>query len=118
MSSLIIPSTLTQQEVAELKARRLACSYLVKGCQDAIFDFRTKAVGIPDAEQARAANRTIEILEEALGSWCETLSILRTALNRTSSHEAAGLQRPQSYPGVFMNESSGNVEGLSHTEMT
>jgi len=118
MSSLMIPSSLTHQEVAELKARRLACSYLVKGCQDAIFDFREKAAGMAGAEQARAAQRTIEILEDALGSWCETLSILYSALNPTSSQTAAGEQSLEAYPGVFMNESSRSMESLSNTEMT
>jgi len=118
MSSLTKPSALTRQEIAELKARRLACSYLVKGCQDAIFDFREKAAAMAGAEQARAAHRTIEILEEALSSWCETLSILRTALNSTSSQTAPGEQSLASYLGVFINESSRNVEDASNVGTT
>ncbi len=116
MSSLMIPSALTQQEIAELKARRLACSYLVKGCQDAIFDFRERAAGMAGAAQARSAHRAIEILEEALGSWCETLSILRSALNSTSSLGTAGEQSLEAYPGVFINDPSRELEGLSNAE--
>ncbi len=96
---------LTDQEVAELKARHLACSHLVKGCQDAIIRFRETAEG-QQGRQASTAHRAIEILEEALGSWCDTLSILRSARNRTSSRTAAYDQRLEVIPGVFKNESS------------
>ena len=99
-------STLTDQEVAELKARHLACSHLVKGCQDAIIRFRERTAEGEQGQQASSAHRAIEILEEVLGSWCDTLSILRSALNRTSSRTAAYDQRLEVIPGVFKNESS------------
>jgi len=99
-------SALTDQEVAELKAHHLACSHLVKGCQDAIIRFREKTAEVQQGQQASTAHRAIEILEEVLGSWCDTLSILRSALNRTSSRTAAFDERFELIPGVFKNESS------------
>jgi len=99
-------SALTKQEVAELKARHLACSHLVKGCQDAIISFRAKTASPSAGQEASAGYRAIEILEEVLGSWCDTLSILRSALNQTSSRKAASDRRFELIPGVLKNESS------------
>jgi len=85
MSPLTFPTALTDQETAELKAHHLACSHLVRGCQEAIFQFRTQAA-TGDDDSLRLAQRTIEILEGVLESWCETLTVVRSALGRESSH--------------------------------
>ncbi len=99
-------SALTDQEVAELKAHHLACSHLVKGCQDAIITFRKKTANESQVQHASTAYRAIEILEEVLGSWCDTLSILRSAVSPTSPRDAAYDQRLELIAGVFKNESS------------
>jgi len=99
-------SALTDQEVAELKAHHLACSHLVKGCQDAIITFRKKTANESRAQHASTAYRAVEILEEVLGSWCDTLSILRSALSPTSPRDAAYDHRLELIAGVFENESS------------
>jgi len=97
-------SALTDQEVAELKARHLACSHLVKGCQDAIIRVRQKTSELAHDQQVSTALRAIEILEDALASWCDTLSILRSSLNRASTRRAGYRQRFEHLPGVFGNE--------------
>jgi hypothetical protein len=96
-------SALTDQEIAELKAQHLACSHLVKGCQDAIIRFREKTAEQGQDLQAGATYRTIEILEEVLASWCDTLSILRSALNQTSSRNAGHYRMPRLIPNVSEN---------------
>src|SRR6266511_91311 len=96
-------SALTDREIAELKAHHLACSHLAKGCQDAIIRFREKAAEAGQDQQAGTAYRTIEILEEVLASWCDTLSILRSALNQTSSRNARPYRMPRLIPDVSKN---------------
>lgn len=83
MPKSIVTSALTDLEISELKAHHLACSHLVRGCQDAIFRFRGSAAGDADAE--RVAHRTVEILEDIVASWCETVSMLRSALDHASN---------------------------------
>ncbi len=108
MSSLVRPLAFTDRDAAELKARHLACSLLVQGCQSAIFDFREKAASATATDQqALPAHRTVEVLEEILESWCNTLSVLRSALNETSAQRMAGGQWLEVNPGVFTNEPSG-----------
>jgi len=85
MPSATFPYALTEKETAELKAHHLACGHLVRGCQDAIFRFRSQAGG--GIQSDSVSFRTIEIMEGVLESWCETLSILRLALNRDSLQE-------------------------------
>jgi len=85
MPSVTFPYALTEKELAELKAHHLACGHLVRGCQDAIFRFRSQAGG--GIQSDSVSFRTIEIMESVLESWCETLSILRLALNRDSLQE-------------------------------
>ena len=99
-------SALSDQEVGELKAHHLACSHLVKGCQDAIIRFREQTAGETQSQQARTAQRAVEILEEVLGSWCDTLSILRSALNQTSARSPVYDRRFGLISGVFKNEFS------------
>lgn len=89
MSKPIVTLALNDLEVGELKAHHLACSHLVRGCQDAIFRYRDSAAD-SDAEAAKLSHRTVEILEDVLASWCETVSMLRSALDHAS---ARGTQR-------------------------
>src|SRR2546426_6901920 len=67
-------SALTKQEVAELKARHLACSHLVKGCQDAIISFRDKTVSQSAGREANAAAPASHTLAAEVGCWCATPS--------------------------------------------
>ena len=97
---------LAGQQIVELKAQHLACSHLVKGCQDAIIRFRETTATEDQAQEANAAPRAIEILEEVLGSWCDTLSILHSALYRTSSANVPRDRRLEFIPGVLGNEPS------------
>jgi hypothetical protein len=74
---------LNRQELAELKAHHLACSHLIKGCQDAVIRLRREGpTQVRVATQATALERrAVEILEEMLDSWCSTLSVLRANLD-------------------------------------
>jgi len=101
MSPLTFPTALTDQETAELKAHHLACSHLVRGCQDAIFEFRKRAAVGGNDENFRLAPRTIEILEGVMESWCETLSVVRSALGLASSHGQPFEPDLQPYHDVF-----------------
>ena len=83
MPAVTLSNVFTRKEIAELKAHHLACSQLVRGCQDAIFRFR-RETGV-DLDGGSISFRTVEILEDILNSWCETLSILRSALDHGSS---------------------------------
>jgi hypothetical protein len=85
LPSIKFPYSFSEDEVAELKAHHLACGQLVRGCQDAIFRFRSRTHD--DTHGDEVAHRVIEIMEETLDSWCETLSILRSSLQRDSSRE-------------------------------
>jgi hypothetical protein len=89
MSTATRLGALNAKEVAELKAHHLACGQLVRGCQDAIFRLRARADG--DLESDFVSFRAVEILEDIVGSWCDTLAILRTALNLGSSRHGPGL---------------------------
>ena len=97
---------LNREERAELKAHHLACSHLIKGCQDGTIRLRRD-----HASELRVAGqhqgieyRAVEILEDVLGSWCETLSVLRANLNQSSPGDMAAWQRPAHEPSVFSEE--------------
>ena len=97
---------LNREELAELKAHHLACSHLIKGCQDGTIRLRRD-----HASELRVAGqhqgieyRAVEILEDVLGSWCETLSVLRANLSQSSPGDMAAWQRPASEPSVFSEE--------------
>lgn len=101
-------SRLSPEEIAELKAHHLACSHLVKGCQDATIRLRRdRAAQLSAGPQDSIEYRAVEILEHVLGSWCETISILRANLNQPSSGEVAVWQRPAPWPSVFSEETAG-----------
>ena len=102
---------LNREELAELKAHHLACSHLIKGCQDATIRLRRdRAAELRVAGQNDGIEyRAVEILEDVLGSWCETLSVLRANLNQSSPGDVAVWQRPAPEPSVFSEEMIGTV---------
>jgi hypothetical protein len=63
----------------ELEAQELACSYLVKGCERALYQFGLVAgeTGLPEGTEID--QRAADIMRDVLGSWQETLSLLRSA---------------------------------------
>ena len=101
-------SRLSAEEIAELKAHHLACSHLVKGCQDATIKLRRdRAVQLIAHPHDSVEYRAVEILEHVLGAWCETISIIRASLNQSSSGEVAVWQKPAPWPSVFSDERAG-----------
>lgn len=69
-------SPFVNADTQELEAQRVACSYLVKGCERALFDFGLIAGEKASADAARIDERAIEIMRAVVGSWRETLSLL------------------------------------------
>lgn len=112
MPSIKVPYVLTEEEAAELKAHHLACSQLVRGCQDAIFRFRSQAGR--DIDLDGVSFRTVEIMEGILDSWCETLSILRSALNRDS----ARVESYDLYPDLMTKDSAQMIRRFAKSLFT
>ena len=94
---------LNREELAELKAHHLACSHMIKGCQDATIRLRRdRAAELRVAGRHQGIEyRAVEILEDVLGSWCETLSVLRANLSQSSPGDMAAWQRPAREASVF-----------------
>jgi len=63
----------------ELQAQQLACSYLLKGCERALFQFGLVAGETGNAEAANIDQRAADIMRDILGSWRETLSLLQAS---------------------------------------
>src|SRR5262245_18846866 len=63
-------------DARELEAQRIACSYLVKGCEQALFDFGLIAGDTGGAETACVDELAAHIMRGVLGSWRDTLSLL------------------------------------------
>ena len=63
-------------DARELEAQRIACSYLVKGCERALFDFGLIAGDAGGIEAAHIDTRAAHIMRGVLGSWRDTLSLL------------------------------------------
>ena len=101
-----MPPRLNREELAELKAHHLACSHLIKGCQDATIRLRRdRAAELRVAVQHQGIEyRAVEILEDVLGSWCETLSVLRANLNQDSPADGPAWQKPAREPSVLSDE--------------
>ena len=75
-------------DARELEAQRIACSYLVKGCERALFQFGLIAGETSSVEAARIDERAVNIMRQVLSSWRETLSELpsrRAARSRSSA---------------------------------
>ena len=66
-------------DMSEFEAQRVACSYLVKGCERALFDFGLIAAETPNVEAAQIDERAVDIMRDVLGSWRDTLSLLAEA---------------------------------------
>src|SRR2546426_9019581 len=88
MSSLSRTRAVTTLEREELAAQRIACTFLVKGCESALFCLGLSAADIGDSEEARIDQRAASITREILGSWRATLDILR------------GLELKDSWPDI------------------
>jgi hypothetical protein len=76
MASSRPPRPLLNPDPKELEAQRVACSYLVKGCERALFDFGLIAGETGGVEAARIDERAAQIMRHILGSWRDTLSVL------------------------------------------
>jgi len=75
----------------ELEAQQLACSYLLKGCERALFQFGLVAGETANMEAAGIDQRAADIMRDILGSWRETLSLLRaSSLDAGRSSTAQG----------------------------
>jgi hypothetical protein len=109
-------SSLNPEELAELKAHHLACSHLIRGCQDATIRLRGGKSGGPDIEaQADVEFRAVEILEHILASWCETLFILRANLNGSPAGDLPFRQNPAGGPGIFSGEMPGRAAHVARS---
>jgi hypothetical protein len=73
----------------ELEAQRVACSYLVKGCERALFDFGLIAGETGGVEAARIDERAAQIMRKILGSWRDTLSVLAEPRAETESQRTS-----------------------------
>lgn len=104
-------SRLNRAELAELKAHHLACSHLIKGCQDATIRLRRdRAAELRAAAQHQSVEyRAIEILEDVLGSWCQTLSVLRANLNQSSPGTMDVWQEPPRSPADHSDEMTSTI---------
>ena len=63
----------------ELEAQQLACSYLLKGCERALFQFGLVAGETSNVDAAAIDQRAADIMRDILGSWRETLSLLQAS---------------------------------------
>jgi hypothetical protein len=70
---------LSTLDPSELEAQRIACTYLVKGCERALFHFGLIAGETPSAEAAQIDGRAVDIMRNVLGSWRDTLAVLPAA---------------------------------------
>jgi hypothetical protein len=94
---------LSTEDIAELKAHHLACSHLIKGCQDAVIRLRAgETARTTEADLAEEVTyRAVSILEHILDSWCETASILRASLNQPNDALQSLWQPPTIEPNSF-----------------
>lgn len=63
-------------QLDELAALRMACRYLVAGCERSLFDLRCSLGEATQAAEVRAGLRAAEVLEAVLLDWRQTLAIL------------------------------------------
>ena len=59
------------------QAQEIACSYLVQAAERALLDLRTATGHAVSSGQARTNLRAVEMLEDVLTGWRETLEALR-----------------------------------------
>ncbi len=81
-------SPLMNPDARELEAQRIACSYLVKGCERALFDFGLIAGETASIEAGRIDERAADIMRDVVGSWRDTLSLLCSdSISRQAMHD-------------------------------
>lgn len=61
----------------ELKAQHIACTYLIRGCEDALGRVASEWLEAESWEEEAVNARAAEILDTVLDDWKETLEILR-----------------------------------------
>ena len=64
-----------QSEV--LRAQQIACSYLVRGCEDALTELARTLIETRFVGEGAANARAADILSDILDGWRETLVILQ-----------------------------------------
>ncbi len=75
MPTITCTPTATRDERNELHAQYIACSYLVQGCEKALFNLGLDAAD-PASTQVGIDQRAVDILQHILGSWRSTLGTL------------------------------------------
>jgi predicted glycosyl hydrolase (DUF1957 family) len=63
----------------ELRAEHVACTHLVRGCEDALARLASEWLEADSLEEEAMNARAAEILNEVLDDWREALQMLRTA---------------------------------------
>jgi hypothetical protein len=61
----------------ELRAQQIACSYLIRGCEDALTRLSRAWIEADSEDEEAVRARAADILSEILEGWQETLEILR-----------------------------------------
>jgi hypothetical protein len=60
-------------------SQELATEFLVRGCEQALFDLRCSLGGAGTSREVRVGLAAAELLEQVLGGWRDTLRRLRAA---------------------------------------
>ena len=90
---------LRTQDAGELEAQRVACSYLVKGCERALFHFGLVAGETGNVEAAHVDQRAADIMRLVLTSWRDTLSLLPAGSTEDKSRKTAAGWMVMQIPG-------------------
>ena len=69
----------------ELRAQHIACSYLVRGCEDALTELARTLIETRSAGEGAANARAADILSDILDDWKETMAILRATAQAAST---------------------------------
>ncbi|HLC27927.1 MAG TPA: hypothetical protein VJL07_00590 [Dehalococcoidia bacterium] len=86
-------------DASELEAQRVACSYLVKGCERALFHFGLVAGETGNIEAAHVDQRAADIMRLVLTSWRDTLSLLPPGSAQDKSRKTADSWMVMQIPG-------------------
>lgn len=101
MATIRTTSALTPKERERLSAQRLACSYLIKACEDALFTLGLNSSDIRNPRAPDQDQRAVSILLDVLSSWRSTLDLLKR------------VEREQAWPDVHAIEGWLQVERTS-----
>lgn len=77
MASIRTTRALTPKEHERLSAQHIACSYLIKGCESALFSLGLNSSDIRNARTPDRDQRAAAILLDILSSWRSTLDLLQ-----------------------------------------